>query len=199
MVGYSDNPAALPTRALALGLALRGHDVRVVEERQNHAFVETLREHGSGSSRHFHTHFAALQHITWETRTGARLLEWATRELALIDVAVAVAGLNDELCQWIANINRERLTRVYLTWEPEALTVAEADRLMLTNFELILAPRKPKAKLPWSLVTPALAAADADAGLAVQLHASLTQLADPLNAAKQFERVLSQRPLAVTP
>lgn len=195
VVGYVGNPAALPTRALAHGLALRGNDVRVVEERQNHAFVRTLREHGSEPSRHFHEHFAALQHTTWETRTGAPLLEWVTREVALIDVAVVVAGVNDEVCQWIANITRAGLTRVYVDWEPQLLSDANAARLQLANFELILSPAQPEAHVQWMPIALSLAGADADAGLADHVPASRDPLVKPITAAAEFERLVQSAPV----
>jgi len=163
--------------------------VRIVEERQNHAFVRTLREHGSEPSRHFHQHFSALQHTTWESRTGAKLLEWATRELALIDVAVAVAGLNDELCQWIANLPQERLTRAYLTWEPEALTDADVARLQLLDFDVILAPTRPQADVAWLAVQSSIAEADAAAGLSSQRNNAADMLTESIDAAISFERL----------
>jgi hypothetical protein len=180
-------------------LALRGNDVRVVEERQNQPFVRTLREHGAASSRHFYQHFSAVQHATWESRTGAQLLEWVTRELALIDVAVAVAGLNDELCQWLANVTRDGLTRAYLTWEPETLDAAAAERLQLDRFDVVLAPCSPVAGLPWLPVMPAITAADADAGLAEHVTGTLppaSTLSDPIDTASAFERIFIHRTLA---
>lgn len=166
-----------------------------MEERQNHAFLRTLREHGSDPSRHFYEQFAALQHVTWETRTGAQLLEWVTREVALIDVAIAVAGLNDELCQWIANITRERLTRAYLAWEPETLTDERADYLQLSKFDLILSSDQPAAALPWTPVSPSIAAADEAAGLAPIAPPS-GSLSDPRISAESFERIFVTRSIA---
>jgi hypothetical protein len=101
IVGYAVHPEALLTRGLAHGLAERGHDVRIVEERQNDLLKRTLLEVGAGPSRHFHDHFKKFQYHTYEPRTGAQLLEWVTRELALIDVGVAVDGVEQELCRWL--------------------------------------------------------------------------------------------------
>jgi hypothetical protein len=188
VVGYAENPSALPTRGLAHGLALRGNDIRIVEARQNQAFVRTLREHGSEPSRHFHNHFDTIQFATYEPRSGAPLLEWTTREVALIDIAVAVAGLDDELCQWIANISRDGLTRAYLTWDPATLTDAEATRLQLDRFDVIVAPSQPAAEIPWLRVPSTLAAADA------ALATDGEDIVDPIDSASAFERIFLRRP-----
>ncbi len=145
VVGYVDNPTAIYTRGLAHGLSLRGNDVRIVEERQNDAVTRTLLAAGSGVARHFHDTFRMFQHHTYEPRSGAQLLEWVTRELSLIDVAVAVAGIDSELCRWLANVSREGLVSTYLTFEPENLTDEVVAALDLDRFDLILAPRQPAA------------------------------------------------------
>jgi hypothetical protein len=187
VVGYVDNPSAIYTRGLALGLALRGNDVRVVEERRNAALTRTLRAVGSSAVRHFHEQFEALQHTTYEPRTGARLLEWVTRELALIDVAVAVDGLEDELCRWIANVSRERIRRAYLTWQPDQISEAVVQRLELERFDVILAPTKPMPELPWRRIEMVVAEPDRAAGLT---PAVLAAGQDPVAAATTFERAI---------
>jgi hypothetical protein len=166
VVGYVENPAAILTRGLAHGLALRGNDVRIVEERQNHAFARTLRTVGSGAARHFHDAFTLFQHHTFERRSGAPLLEWVSREIALIDAAVAVSGLGDELCQWIANVTREELVRAYLTWDAAELTRPEMERLGINDFDLLLAPTLPDdISMPWRQISKTVADADRKAGL----------------------------------
>jgi hypothetical protein len=166
---------------------VRGNEVRVVEERQNQALARTLRAVGSGAVRHFHEQFALLQHTTYEPRTGARLLEWVTRELALIDVAVAVEGLEDELCRWIANVTRERITRAYLAWQPEQLTADDVQRLELVKFDVVLAPKKPVLDLPWRQIDIVVAEQDRAAGLS---PAGSTAGRDPVTAAETFERAI---------
>jgi hypothetical protein len=170
---------------------VRGNDVRIVEERQNHAFTRTLRAVGSDAARHFHHQFALLQHTTYEPRTGARLLEWVTRETALIDVAVAVAGLEDELCRWIANVGHEGLIRAYLTWQPELLSAQVAQRLELDKLDVVLAPTKPPADLDWRQVEAVVAAQDRMAGLT---PAGSTAGDDPVAAAASFEQAVIGKP-----
>ena len=120
-------------------MSLRGNEVRIVEERQNAAFARTLRAVGAVASRHFYDEFRTIQHHTYEPRSGASLLEWVTRELALIDVAVAVAGIESELCRWLANVSQEGLARAYLTFDPDSLTDDVVAALELERFDLILA------------------------------------------------------------
>ena len=159
IVGYVDNPSALYTRAFANSLATLGNDIRVVEERQNEMLTRTLRTTGSRASRHVYERFPLLQHSTYDPRTGAPLLEWLSREVSLIDIAIAVQGVNTELTRWIANISREGLTRAFLVWEPEALDESDIVALELEKFDIILAPT-PIARLPSLAVQPSLAEQD---------------------------------------
>lgn len=171
---------------------MRGNSVRIVEQRRNHALARTLRQTGSGASRHFYEQFRDIQLVTYEPRSGAHLLEWVTRELALIDVAVAVGDIDDELCRWIANVTRERLTRVYLTWEPEELTAERVEQLELGLFDLILAPSAPSAPVAWLEVPRVVAPADRTAGIADLLKGHATT-ADQIATAAAFERLVAPR------
>jgi hypothetical protein len=165
VVGYIAYPDALYVRGLAQALGERGHSVRVVEPRQNHAFASTLRAVGAAAARQFHADFTGFQHHTFEPSTGGRLLEWVTREVALIDAAVVVEGLDDELTRWLANVSRPGLQRAYWTLHPDALTDELAVRLQLTLFDAVLAPSEPAADLPWRRVCRTVAAADESRGL----------------------------------
>lgn len=186
VVGYVDNPAALHTRALAHGLALRGNDVRVVEERQNQFFTRTLRAVGAGASRHFHEQFRAIQHATYEPRSGAPLLEWVTREVALIDVAVVADDAPVELTRWLANVTRNGLTRALLAWQPELLTAARAAELELGRLDLVLAPEQPAADaLAWLPIARPVASQDALPTIAGELRGT-----EPIVAAEEFERLV---------
>ncbi len=195
IIGYVENPAALYTRALANGLAVLGHDVRVVEERQNEQLARTLRVTGAGASRHVYERFPLLHYSTYEPRSGAPLLEWLAREVSLIDVAVAVQGGDRELTRWIANISREGLTRAFLSWSPADIDEAGAAALELARYDLILGPA-PVASLPWLAVSPSLAeqdlGEDIDRSLAGPLY---DDLADAIAAAAAFERTLAARAL----
>jgi hypothetical protein len=189
VVGYHENPSAILTRGLAHGLALRGNDIRIVEERQNHAFARTLREYGAGAARHFYDNFDLIQHHTFEPRSGAPLLEWVSRETALIDVAVVVEGVGDELCRWLANVSRLDLARTYLTWDPAALTTERITQLEIERFDVLLAPSQPlAAPTPWGRIEPTVARADVDLGLGDLVPRELQPLSDPIDAAEVFER-----------
>lgn len=168
VVGYIAYPDALYVRGLAQALGESGHIVRVVEPRQNHAFASTLRAVGSTAARQFHADFTGFQHHTFEPSTGGRLLEWVTRELALIDAAIVVDGLDDELTRWFANVTRPGLQRAYLALHPEKLSDALAVRLQLALFDLILAPQQPVADLTWRRMYRTVARADMSNGLAEQ-------------------------------
>ena len=186
VVGYVGYPDALYVRGLAQALGMRGHIVRVVEPRQNRAFARTLRDVGSVAARQFHTDFTGFQHHTFEPRTGGQLLEWVTRELALLDAAVVVAGLDDELCRWVANVSPPGLQRCYLTFQPDDLTAVVAERLELRLFDAVLASAQPAAELPWRMIFRTLAPADVAAGLtfrATDTWENEAQAADALLAA----------------
>jgi hypothetical protein len=168
VVGYVAFPDALYVRGLAQALGERGHIVRVVEPRQNHAFASTLRAVGGAAARQFHADFTGFQHHTFEPSTGGRLLEWVTRELALIDAAIVVDGLDDELTRWFANVTRPGLQRAYLTLQPDTLSDALAAKLELALFDVILAPEEPATALPWRRVQRTVAPADVANGIAEQ-------------------------------
>ena len=189
VVGYAADPNALFVRGLAQALGERGHIVRVVEPRQNHAFARTLRTVGAQASREFHEHFTAFQHHTFEAVSGSRLLEWVTREIALVDVVVTVAGLEDELVLWLANLTRARLRRAFLTYQPESLVNSMADRLQVARFDVVLAPFQPAANLAWQPIGATLAAIDADRFVTDRLT-----LVDGATAASDFLAAMTLAP-----
>lgn len=189
VIGYVENPSALLTRGLAHGLSLRGHDVRVVEPRRNAAFERTLREAGGGASRHFFQSFSTFQHHSYEPRTGAQMLEWVTREIALIDVAVVVAGAGDELVRWMANVTREGLVRSYLAWSPDDLQPHDLEELEIALYDLVLAPFETAGIAPRSaILAPTFAGMDVQAGLTGDLEGRINGIVDPVEAAIIFER-----------
>lgn len=192
VVGYWRNAAAIYARGLAHGLSLRGNEVRVVEERQNHQYAKTLRAIGSGPARHFYDSFRTFQHHTYEPRHGAPLLEWVTREVSLIDVAVAVDGLEPELCRWLANLTRDGLARAYLTFAPETLTDEMVAELELETFDLILAPSAPRAAIAWQPSALAVAGHDRNPEIAGSFNPPLADDADPIRAAEVFESALAR-------
>jgi hypothetical protein len=192
VVGYVENPTAIYTRGLAHGLSLRGNEIRIVEERQNAAYTRTLRAVGADAARHFHDTFKVFQHHTYEPRRGSQLLEWVTRELSLIDVAVAVAGIEPELCRWLANVSRDGLVRAYLTFEPELLTDEVVAALELERFDVILAPRQPAASIAWRPIVAGVAAQDRIPAILKSITAPTDEEADPIHAAEVFESVLSR-------
>lgn len=183
VIGYRGDPAALPTRALADALGRRGHIVRLTEERMNAAFTQTLREVGGDAVRTIHDTFPHMQMHAWETRQGAQLLEWLTRELALVDVAVVVDGAGELLTEWVAMIERRGLVRVYLHWESEALSSERAAALHLDRFDLVLSAAD--GALPY-----ALAPQDIAAGITMP-DVDAASLADAGGVAQAFERAIA--------
>ncbi|HUG16354.1 MAG TPA: hypothetical protein VMM78_15225 [Thermomicrobiales bacterium] len=190
VIGYVDNPAALLTRGLAHGLALRGHDVRVVESRRNPAFVRTMEQAGAAAARHFFDAFPTIQYHTYEPRSGASLLEWVTREIALLDVAVAVGGLDRELCRWIANVSRQRLLRAYLPWTLADVAPKRLLELEIALFDAVLAPFDVGGFTTHVRpIVAAVAGVDVEAGLTRDLESDYAvSLSDPIEAAIAFER-----------
>jgi hypothetical protein len=194
VVGYVENPTAIYTRGLAHGLSLRGNEVRIVEERQNAAFARTLRTAGSAAARHFHDAFRLFQHHTYEPRRGAPLLEWVTRELSLIDVAVAVSGIEPELCRWLANVSREGLVRAYMTFDPDRLTDEVVVSLEIERFDIVLAPRQPAARIAWRPIVPGIATDDHVAAITQALTLQSGEETDPIRSAEVFEAALVRSP-----
>lgn len=190
-LGYVDYPEGLFTRGLAAGLLALGHDVRIVEERKNAVMTRTLKADGAAAARRLYEEFPELLVHSYEPRTGGRLLEWLSRELSLIDVAVAVDGLPDEVARWIANLTHPTLTRLYLTFKPQLLDAETVARLELDKYDRILGTGEPAAPIDWSPILPTLARQDRAADLERHVPPDLTdRLADPLAAAEAFEQIV---------
>lgn len=190
-LGYVDYPEGLFTRGLAAGLLARGHDARIVEERKNPVMTRTLKAEGASAARRLYNEFPELLVHGYEPRTGSRLMEWLSRELSMIDVAVAVDGLPEEVARWIANLSHPTLTRVYLTFKPDALDSELVTRLELDKYDRILATGEPATPLDWSPILPTLARQDHSAGLVSHVPPDLVdRLADPLAAAEAFEQIV---------
>lgn len=192
IIGYVNNPAALYTRALANSLTILGNDIRVVEPRQSEPLARTLRTVGAGASRHMYERFPLVQYSTYEPRSGAQLLEWMTREFALIDLAVVVQGADEELTRWAANITREGLSRAFLAWQPEGLTPTMVSDLEIAKFDFICGPA-PVADLPWVEVQPTLAEQDVDGAIDLE-HAGTgtTTQSSSIDSAAAFIRSLQE-------
>lgn len=190
-LGYVDYPEGLFTRGLAAGLLARGHDVRIVEERKNPVMTRTLKVDGAAAARRLYDEFPELLVHSYEPRTGGRLMEWLSRELSLIDVAVAVDGLPEVVARWIANLTHPALTRVYLTFRPETLDAETVARLELDKYDRILTTGEPATSIDWSPILPTLARQDRAAGLDTHVPPDLVdRLADPIAAAEDFEQIV---------
>ncbi len=161
-IGYVAYPEALLVRGLASGIAAAGAEVRIVEERRNAAIEQTLKVHGSDAMRRTYESFPDLTIHSYTARAGAPLLEWVSREMALIDMAVAIDGLPDELCQWIANLSHPTLTRIFISYRPEQITAERAAELELDKFDIIASPETIEGVDTTSRIALALAGADAE-------------------------------------
>lgn len=164
-----------------------GHEVRSVEERKNSAIARTLTAAGSGPLRAFYEGFPNLQYSTFEPRRAGSLLEWVTRELAMIDVAIAVDGVPEELCRWLANVTKPGLRRVYLCYQPERLDIEMVRAYEIEKFDAVFSTGPTSAGVSWLEIEPALASIDRRVGLDEQLPADLRErLVDPPIAASRF-------------
>lgn len=193
-IGYVDYPEALLTRGLAAGLTERGHDVRIVEQRKNPALTRTLTTAGSAASRHAYERFPGVLMHSYQPRSGAPLMEWISRELSLIDVAVAVHGVQEEVARWIANLSHPTLVRLYLTFDAELLDARLAESLELDKYDGVIAPVAPNGvEVDWYPVPATVHRADSDAGLESVIPEELqTALVAPDAAALALERAVAQ-------
>ena len=109
-----ENPAALTMRALLRALNQLGYETRFLEERGNRATVELLRARGSAPLREFAREYPDLIYRTYELPKGLERTVWLARELADVDVAVALDNAPRELLEEIARVPLPRLVRVLL-------------------------------------------------------------------------------------
>ena len=151
-IGYVHNPEALYARAIAWGFHQQGRHVRMLEERRNAALRRTLESVGSAASRHAFEAFPGILIHSFEPRSGASLMEWVSRELSLVDLAIAIDGAGEELTRWIANLDHRTLTRIFVTYRPNELTGERAGQLELERFDAVFASSEPAAGIKWLAV-----------------------------------------------
>jgi hypothetical protein len=119
------------------------------------------------------------------------LLEWVTRELALIDVSIAVDGVEQELCRWLGNVNRAGLIRAFLTFDPDSLDDRRAAALDIDKYDIVIAPSRPAADLPWTELPPALAPQDDLESIRSYVPIRLLDASrDPEEVALMFEHMI---------
>ena len=105
-----DNPDAYVGRALGRALVASGHDVTLFEERANPALRALLRRAGAGGIADFRQRYPELTYRTIDTpRSVAALVEWLTRTLATIDIAVVQRDTPAQLAAWVGRLTRGHL------------------------------------------------------------------------------------------
>ncbi len=104
-----DNPDAYLWRALGARLKQLGQDATFFEPRGNAALRALLHRSGSAALKDFRLNHPDVEYRTLEPRTGADLVEWMTRTLATIDVALIQSNAPAPLIEWLG-----KLTRPYL-------------------------------------------------------------------------------------
>lgn len=176
-----------------MALLGRGHNVRIVEERRNPVFTRTLALEGSAPARHVFEAMPDLVIHSYTPRTGARLMEWISRELSLVDVCVAVDGLPTEVARWIANLTHPTLVRAYLTFAPLTLDDDLISELEIDRFDTVLTPGQPAAPVNWESAPPTLSQADRSVGFLDVIPANLRDaVVEPEAAALAFEAAVAR-------
>lgn len=155
VVSAIDNPDAYLWRALGTRLRQMGHEAIFFEPRGNDAVRALLHRSGSAALTEFRVRHADIEYRTFEPRTGADLVEWMTRTLATVDVAVIQASAAAELVKWLAKLTRPHLRTFYVDtgWnemEPAGDQTGES----LTGFTAIVAGSAERAAL-YSACAPA--------------------------------------------
>lgn len=112
-VSSLDNPDAYLARALARQLRRLGHEAYFYEERGNPALLALLRSGGVRALDAFRAEHPEVAYRTYEPRSGADLVEWLTRTLATVDIALVLAGTPAPVARWVGRLTRAHL-RTYL-------------------------------------------------------------------------------------
>lgn len=76
-------------------------------------------------------------------------MEWLARELSLVDLAIVVDGAPVDVVRWIANLDHQELSRVFLTYQPETLTDHRATELEISRYDAVYSTSTPQAAIDW--------------------------------------------------
>lgn len=109
IISSVDNPEALLWRSLGGRLRRAGHQAVFFESRGNKAVRMLLQRDGSQALKEFRARFPDIEYRTYGPRHGANLVEWMTRILATVDVAVIQANVETELVRWLGELTRPHL------------------------------------------------------------------------------------------
>ncbi len=149
VVSAIDNPDALLWRALGTRLHQMGHQAIFYEPRGNEALRALLLRSGASALLQFRASFPDIEYRTFETRTGADLVEWMTRTLATADVALIQAGSSPDLVTWLGELTRPHLQTFYIDagWSERK---REGDRAaqQLTGFTSVVVGEAQRADEP---------------------------------------------------
>lgn len=163
----------------------------MLEERRNPALRRTLETVGAAASRQVFENFRDIMIHSFEPRTGPALMEWVIRELSSSDLVIAIDGMPVELTRWIANLDHAVLTRAFVTYRPETLTVERAAELEVERFDVVLASGPPAVELDWEQITPVLAPQDRAAIPSAHLPPGVPDSQESLDeVANRFERLV---------
>lgn len=108
------NPDAYLMRALGGFLANLGDEATFFEERANPALRAMLVEHGAAAMTAFRLRYPNLAYRTIDPRSGADLVEWLTRTLSTVDIAVVLHQAPAELTRWVGFLTRPHLVTAFV-------------------------------------------------------------------------------------
>jgi hypothetical protein len=126
-----ENPWVSTHRLVIRALNRLNQDVEYLEPANHPAFVEGLREEGSGFYRAFLAEFPDIRYRRYDMPRAAERDVWLSREAALIDVLIVEAGAPAEVFSWLDRIDETSLVRVLLT---------DSGHVDGTEFDLVMSP-----------------------------------------------------------
>jgi hypothetical protein len=132
VVSAIDNPEAYLWRVLGSRLREIGHEAFFFEPRGNEPVRALLHRSGSRALKEFSFRHPDVEYRTLEPRKGADLVEWMTRTLATVDVAVIQSNVEPDLINWMGQLTRPHLQTFFLDsgWsDQQALSDALADQI----------------------------------------------------------------------
>jgi hypothetical protein len=89
-------------------------------------------------------------------------------------------------------VNRAGLIRAFLTFDPDSLDDRRAAALDIDKYDIVIAPSRPAANLPWTALPPALAAQDDLESIRSYVPSRLLDATrDPEEVALVFEHMIA--------
>lgn len=119
-------------RLVIRALIERGQEIEYLEPANHPAFMDGLKQSGSGFYRSFLTEFPEIRYRRYDMPRSHERDVWLSREAALVDVVVVESGAPAEVFDWLERVDSVPFVRV-LVDGPEPVDPAGFDLVLASD------------------------------------------------------------------